>query len=84
MVIVHVLNLQEAGFLTGYSRSALSAKMDMGYRIWTSNNTVEWITGKEEAQERVASESIQMRVTRTPASGLGAVVPQRRKNDVFV
>lgn len=84
MLTVHVLNLKEAGFLTGYLRSALSAKMDMGYLIWTSNNTVEQITGKEQAQDRLASESIQMRVTLTPASGLGAAMPQRRKNDVFV
>lgn len=84
MVIVHVLNLKDASFLTGYVRSALSAKTDKGNLIWTWNNTVEWLTGKEQAQERVASERIQMRVTQTPASGLGAAVPQRRKNDVFV
>lgn len=47
------------------------------------NNTVEWVTGKEQAQERSASENIQTRLTLTPASVLGAAMPQKRKNDVF-
>lgn len=53
MVIVHVLNVKVADFLTGYSRPALSSLLDVCYLIGTSNNTVVWVTGKEHDPEHL-------------------------------
>lgn len=80
MVIIHVLS-----FLNGCLRPDLFSKLDMGHLIGLL--TAQWserVTGKEHAQGRLASESIRMRVTLTPASAHGIAMSQRRENDLCV